>query len=161
AYVARGDYPRAIEMFEGIVASLDGDRRYQRFGVHGVGSFVPSVYASLWLAVCFAQLGEFARGIALGQEGMRVAEVVDDPWNLAAAQWGLGHVYLSQGDLPAAIAVLERGWEICQTSQIPGVAANVAAHLGYAYALAGRILNGLPLVEHAAEQAASALRLAY
>ena len=42
---------------------------------------------------------------------------------------------------------LERGLELCQVWNIGGWLANFASHLGYAYALAGRVTEAVPVVE--------------
>src|SRR5262249_36020079 len=72
AYMVRGDYRRAIDCFRQTVASLDGARRHERFGP-GV---LPAVQSRAWLAWCHAELGTFTEGRTLGEEGLRIAEVV-------------------------------------------------------------------------------------
>ena len=49
---------------------------------------------------CHAELGLFAEGRALGEEGLRIAEAVDHPASLYVALWGIGLLSLRQGDLP-------------------------------------------------------------
>src|SRR5206468_12469333 len=70
AYRAQGDYRRAIACFGQTVASLDGARRRERFGQIDL----PAVLSRSYLAWCHAELGAFAEGRALGDEGMRIAE---------------------------------------------------------------------------------------
>jgi tetratricopeptide (TPR) repeat protein len=157
AYTYRGEYRQAIETFAGITAALAGDQRFHRYGTRGF----PFVLAHQWLAVCLIELGEFAQATARGQEAVRLAEMVDDPWSIASGHWGLGYVYLRQGNLPRAIAVLERGWQICEAWELPGVSPLVAGILGHAYVVAGRSAEGLPLLEDAVERSASVPRLGY
>ena len=78
AYLAQGDYRRAIDCFGQTVASLDGARRRERFGQ----VFLPAVHSRAYLALCHAELGTFAEGRALGDEGLRIAEAVDHPGSL-------------------------------------------------------------------------------
>jgi tetratricopeptide (TPR) repeat protein len=73
AYHAQGEYRRAIDCFAQTMASLDGARRRERFGQVSL----PAVLSRARLAVCHAELGAFAEGRALGEEGLRIAEAVD------------------------------------------------------------------------------------
>jgi tetratricopeptide (TPR) repeat protein len=73
AYDAQGDYRRALDCFGQTVASLDGARRHERFGQ----VFLPAVNSYALLATCHAELGTFAEGRALGEEGLQIAEAVD------------------------------------------------------------------------------------
>ncbi len=68
---------------------------------------------------------------------------------------GIGILSLRKGDLHRAISVLERGLQVCQTWHIPLMFPWVASAVGYAYALAGRVDEALPLLEQAVDQAAS------
>ena len=78
AYQAQGDYRRAIDCFRQTVASLDGARRHERFGQ----VILPAVISRALLAWCHAELGMFAEGRALGEEGLRIAEAVAHPASL-------------------------------------------------------------------------------
>ena len=115
AYQAQGDYRRAIDCFGQTVASLDGARRRERFGQ----VFLPAVLSRAYLAWCHAELGTFAEGRALGEEGLRIAEAVDHPGSLMIASWGIGLLSLRQGDLPRALPLLERAMGICQDVDLP------------------------------------------
>ena len=61
-------------------------------------------------------------------------------------------LYLRQGDVHRAIPVLERAMGLCQDWHIPLFLPRLAAALGLAYALEGRVAAGLALVEHGVEQ---------
>ncbi|MFQ5896796.1 MAG: AAA family ATPase [Candidatus Methylomirabilia bacterium] len=149
AYHSLGDYPRAMECFRRNVAALDGELLHERFGMAGL----PSVFSRSWLASCLAERGELAEGIARGEEAIRIAEAVDDPYSLIVACFGIGGLYLLKGDLEKAISVLERGLALGQVANIPLLFPFVASPLGCAYALSGRAAEALPLLEQAAEQA--------
>ena len=73
-------------------------------------------------------------------------------YSLAYASCSLGFLYLVKGDLELAIISLERSEKICESSEIRVLTAQVGSNLGYAYALAGRINDGIPLLEKANEQ---------
>jgi predicted ATPase len=96
AYEAQGDYPRAIDCFGQTVASLEGARRHERFGQVAL----PAVFARSRLATCHAELGLFAEGRTLGDEGLRIAEAAAHPASLLWASYGIGLLALRQGDLP-------------------------------------------------------------
>jgi class 3 adenylate cyclase/tetratricopeptide (TPR) repeat protein len=151
AYYDLGDHCRAVDCFSKNVASLAGDLIRERFGMTGL----PSVMARTWLVACLADLGEFNKGAALGEEAVRIAESVDDPFSLTQAYLGLGGFYLRKGDLHRAIPVLERSLELCQVANILTWFPTVAAALGYAYTLSGRVAEALPLLKQAVEQETS------
>src|SRR5262249_27371634 len=130
-----GDYGRALDILRRNVASLEGELCYERFGLP-----VPaSVYARTWLVASLAELGAFAEGIAHYEEQVRITASDAQPVSLVNPNFNLGRLALRQGDLPQAIAVLERGVGLCQTWDIRAWFPMMASHLGYAYALAGRI----------------------
>jgi class 3 adenylate cyclase/tetratricopeptide (TPR) repeat protein len=148
AYQAQGDYRRAIDCFRQTVASLDGARRHERLGE----PTLPAVISSAFLAWCHAELGTFVEGSALGGEGLRIAEVVNHPASLMMASWGIGLLALHQGDLPRALPLLERAVCICQEADLPVWFPRMAASLGAAYTLAGRVADAVPLLTQAMEQ---------
>jgi class 3 adenylate cyclase/tetratricopeptide (TPR) repeat protein len=149
AFQAQGDYRRAIDCFGQTVASLEGARQHERFGQ----VFLPAVLARANLATCHAELGTFAEGVALGEEGLRIAEAADHPGSLMTAYWQLGQLSLRQGDLPRALPWLGRAMRICQDVDSPIDFSRVAAVLGAAYTLGGRVADAEPLLTQAMEQA--------
>ena len=68
------------------------------------------------------------------------------------ASWGIGLLSLRQGDLPRALPLLERAVGICQEADLPGYFPRVAAALGAAYTLSGRVAEAVPLLTQAMEQ---------
>ena len=150
-YQLSGDYRRAIAFLRQTVAPLEGKLSRERFGL----PYLPSVFARSFLIRCLAELGEFPEGNARGEEGCRIAEAVDQPWDLLVAYFGLGLLYLYKGDLRAAIPILERGLSLCQAADIPEWFSSTAAELGLAYALSGRLTEALRLLEEAVKLAIS------
>jgi len=146
-----GNYPRAVDFLKQNVAALEGDLIRERLGMAGL----PSVFSRSWLALCLAERGEFAEGIAHGEEGVRIAEAADHPYTLIIACVGLGGLYLLKGDLHNAISVLERALVVDRVENIPLLFPFVASPLGSAYALSGRVVEALPLLDQAVEQAIS------
>jgi tetratricopeptide (TPR) repeat protein len=93
--------------------------------------------------------------MAHAEEGLRIAQAVEQPDSLINAYSGLGFLHLRKGDLAEAIAILERGFGLYQDWQIPLLFPLIASALGAAYALSGRVSEALPLLEQAVSHAAS------
>jgi tetratricopeptide (TPR) repeat protein len=145
---AHGDYRGAIDCLAQTMTFFDGARRRERFGV----PILPAMGSRGWLAVCHAELGKFTEGIALGDEGLQMAETVDHPASLMVASWGLGLLSVRRGDLPRALPLLERAVGICRDADIPLIFTRVAPALGAAYTLSGRVADAVPLLTQATEQ---------
>jgi tetratricopeptide (TPR) repeat protein len=148
AYIALGEYRQAADHHRRDVALLTPEWHHERFGESGL----PAVFARVYLILSLVELGEFPEGRARGAEAMQMAETVDQPFTLGHACWGVGLLSLHQGDLRQAITVLTRGFEVCQAGDIGLVLPWVASALGYAYLLAGRLPEALPLLQQAVEQ---------
>ena len=151
AYQSLGDYPRARECFQSNVESLEGDLIRERFGE----AYLPSVFTRVWLIHVLAARGEFAEGIARGEEGVQIAEAVDHPATLALACRGLGYLYLRKGEFDEAIRFLERSREVSQAWSIRSFIQGILGYLGYAHALSGRLTDGLSLFDQWSEQVAA------
>jgi class 3 adenylate cyclase/tetratricopeptide (TPR) repeat protein len=151
SYEAQGDYRRAIDCFGQTIASLDGPRRRERFG----RVFLSAVAARAYLAWCYAELGMFAEGRTLGEEGLRIAEAVAHPASLMMASWGVGLLALRQGDLPRALPLFERAVNLCQDADLPLHFPRVAVALGVVYTLSGRGVDAVPLLTQAIKQTAA------
>jgi class 3 adenylate cyclase/tetratricopeptide (TPR) repeat protein len=146
---AQGDYRRAMDCFRQTVASLEGARQRERFGQ----AHLPAVFARALLAWCHAELGTFAEGRTLADEGLRIAEAVGHPNSTLFASWAMGLLALRQGDLPRALPPLERAVELCGEAEFPSWLPWMAAALGAAYTLAGRVVDAVPLLTRGIEQA--------
>jgi tetratricopeptide (TPR) repeat protein len=154
AYQAQGDYHRAIDCLEQTMAFLEGAQRHERFGQ----LILPAVTSRANLAACYAELGAFAEGNALGDEGLRIAEAVAHPGSLMFASWGIGLLSLRQGDLPRALPPLERAVGICQDADLPIFFPRIAPALGAAYTLGGRIADAVSLLTRAMDQSVATER---
>ena len=148
AYQLQGDYRRAIDCCTQTVASLKGVQRHERFGQ----VVLPAVSSYAWLAWCHAELGMFAEGSALGQEGLRIAEAVEHPGSLMLASWGLGLLTLYQGNVHRALPLLERAVSLCQDAGFLIYFPLMAAALGAAYTRFGRGTDAVPLLTQAIVQ---------
>jgi len=154
AYRALGDYRRGLDFMRRNIESLEGDRirtRFSRIGFAGL----PSVFSRACLVRCFAELGEFADGIACGEEAVLIAEAVDQSVDLIGAYSAVGALYFRKGDLNNAVPVLERCLALSGARNHPYWFPVIASALGYAYALSGRVAEALPLLQQAVEHTAT------
>ncbi len=155
-YYMLGDYRRALDLFGRNVATLESHLRTPRMSQSGL----PVVFPRIWWVWCCAELGEFAAGIACGEEAVRMAEAADHPHSRIAAYHGIGRLYLRKGDIPQAIFMLERGLELSRVWNVLTRLHQMAADLGAAYALSGRVTEALSLLEQTVQRG-TAIRAVY
>jgi class 3 adenylate cyclase/tetratricopeptide (TPR) repeat protein len=146
-YFALGDYHRASDIFRRTMASFEGERRHELFGL-----MILSVWPRNWLTHCCEELGVFAEGIAHGEDAARIAAAADHPGSTVYTQYTLGGLALRQGDLHQAISQLERALAGCRAIDNRLWLPLITAHLGLAYALCGRVAEALPLLKQIAAQ---------
>jgi class 3 adenylate cyclase/tetratricopeptide (TPR) repeat protein len=151
AYYYLAGYRRAIELLRRGIEAIQSDQNGDRFGQLNL----PSVQSRAWLACCHAQLGEFAEGITVGEQGLQIAETVDHQYSRALACLGLGVLHLLRGDASRAIGVLERGFQLCEALTLAVWLPEIASILGAAYVLQGRDVEALPLLQRAVELTSS------
>jgi class 3 adenylate cyclase/tetratricopeptide (TPR) repeat protein len=165
AYHHVGQYDQSIAFLRRALSIIREERfKYERFGT----AFVLSVICRIWLAQCSAQLGRFNDGKTLAEEAITIAKETDHASSLAFAHISLGFIHLVQGNVDFAITTLERCQKICSANNIQVLMPHIGSNLAYAYALAGRVDDAIPLMEKADEQsklsgrkAAWALRLTW
>jgi tetratricopeptide (TPR) repeat protein len=124
-HVARGQLDDAVASLERNIA-LEGDVRYERFGMPGILSAVWEA----WLSEGLSQLGRFDEAIRHAEAAVQIAEAASHPWTLNVGLFSRGLVHFRRGDLPRATRDFERGLDLCRTWQIvvtPGVAAALGA----------------------------------
>jgi tetratricopeptide (TPR) repeat protein len=92
-------------------------------------------------------LGAFVEGRRHGEEALRLATLTGRGDTPIIAHGCLGHLYLAQGDLEHAIRVFDQGLALCRASGDRAWLRSIAAGLGYAAALQGRLAEGRALVE--------------
>jgi tetratricopeptide (TPR) repeat protein len=149
ACLHQGAYQHAVDHFRQSIAPLTGDLQHERFG----RVLITAVAARCFLAWSLAEIGKFDEGIAIGAEGIRIAEAANHPASLGGAYIGAGYPYLRRGDLPQALPLLERALHICYEAGMTLNFPTVAFPLGAAYTLAGRIDDAVQLLTQAMQQA--------
>jgi tetratricopeptide (TPR) repeat protein len=94
-----------------------------------------------------AEQGEFDAGIRIGSEAVRIAETANQPFSQQQAYWGLGSLYLRQGELARSRELLGQALEVTRTWSLGIMHAPIAASLGLARVLAGEVDEGIDQVE--------------
>ena len=140
-YYAIGDFGRAAELLRRNVEAADRES--------GTPSTDVRIRSRAWLARTLSALGAFAEGRRHGEEALRLATLEGRGDTPIIAHGCLGDLYLAQGDLEHAIRVLEQGLALCRASGNRNWLRAIAAGLGYAYALQGRLAEGRALLEEA------------
>jgi tetratricopeptide (TPR) repeat protein len=148
-YLVQGDYRQAMDACRRAMALLEGERRYERFGE----TVLPAVQSRTWLSLCLAEVGAFAEGMAIGEEGLHIAEGVNHPASLVLAYRGVARPCLHQGELHKALPLLERAVGLCDETDLSFHFSLLAQDLGTAYVLCGRVDEAVRLLERALEQA--------
>src|SRR5262247_344323 len=136
-----GEYRRAADFFRTTMKLTEGALQSER-----IGTGYPVVTARSYLCVSFADLGEFSDGIALGQEGIRLAETLSQPFTIAQCYWALGYLHGIKGDLGDATRLLEKGDAICREWDVGVISPVLAWKLGWVYTLSARVEEGLALI---------------
>src|SRR5262249_51910496 len=134
-----GDYRPASELLRWILDLLKDDPQRRYSGMAGL----PPVFSHMSLARRLPPPRQFPPAALHGDEALRIAETSGQPFDLAMA------VRLIQGDLPAAIAVLERARELCRTWDFPSTLTWALPDLGAAYTRSGRVIEALAVLEEA------------
>ena len=138
-----GDYPQAEASLRRVVQLLEGDRGHDRCGLTGF----PAAMARGYLALALAERGAFEEGLVHGEEGVRLAEVIDHPFSWVIASWGPAYLYRIRGEFPHAMRFLDRALALCHDWDLPHMSWITAGFLGSAYAWSGRVADGLSLLE--------------
>ena len=113
-----------------------------------------------YLAWCHAELGTFAEGMAIGEEGLRIAEAVAQPGNLMHAPHGTGMLALRKGDLPRAPPT-RTGRGHLPGGGPPALFPLGGCGFGGGIHPVGRVADAVPLLTQAMEQSTARETLAY
>jgi tetratricopeptide (TPR) repeat protein len=104
------------------------------------------------LVQTLSPLGAFAEGRRHGEEALRLATLEGRGLTPTIVHRCLGYLYLDQGDLEHAIWMLDQGLALCRASGNRVDLRPLAAGLGYALALQGRLAEGYALLEEAVSE---------
>jgi class 3 adenylate cyclase/tetratricopeptide (TPR) repeat protein len=144
AYYASGDFGRAAELFRRNVEAADRES--------GTSSTSVRIHSRAWLAQTLGQLGAFVEGRRHAEEALRRATLEGRGVTPINVRTRLGLLYLAQGDLEHAIRMFDQGLALCRASGHRTNLRVIAAGLGYASALQGRLAEGRALLEEATRE---------
>jgi class 3 adenylate cyclase/tetratricopeptide (TPR) repeat protein len=144
-HFAVGEFEQANSLLRRCTELVAGELATQRLGQ----LTLPSVLARAWLAWTLAETGQFDKARACAAEALDIATAVNQPWSVVFACLGTGVVQLRRGEVTEAAVILQRAHDLCERSNIRLWSSFAAAQLGYAYALSGRVEEGVGLLEGA------------
>jgi class 3 adenylate cyclase/tetratricopeptide (TPR) repeat protein len=145
---ALGNYERAIAFFRQTLALIPEGQRGARYGMVGPAA-VGALYFLSW---CLAERGEFDGTDALVVEMQRILESTERTVSHAFYPLTTGYLHLLRGDFTEAARALERGLTMCDAAGVSLLLPRFRSGLGYAYAQAGRLPEGLSSLERGVEQ---------
>ena len=117
------------------------------------------IFVSLcgWRSEAHAALGHFDAALVSATEALRMATEIRHASSVAIASAFLGYVHVLRGDLPTAVAVLQRGLAISEEHElVHGICAN-GIYLAWVSLLTGNRALGLEYLDRGLERPAGAL----
>jgi tetratricopeptide (TPR) repeat protein len=150
-YFNLGDYRQAMDYLQQVLTALEGELCHQSFGVVSR----PSIQTRVWMVLSLSELGNFADGVAYGNEALQIAEAVNGLWEHQVVYTRMGHLHVRQGNLRQAIVLLERVAVWGQDATIPLFYRISATLLALAYALANRTTDAVTMLEQVMRNADS------
>jgi tetratricopeptide (TPR) repeat protein len=143
AYRTASDFRQAIDYHRQVVAFLQGDLLYERFGT----ASPISVLSRSQLAGALAEMGSFAEGATYGKEALSMAEAVNSPFGCVVALMHVARLSLLKGDVDRAIGMTERAIALSQEANITLASLSNIVALAYAFARAGRLTESAQMLE--------------
>jgi tetratricopeptide (TPR) repeat protein len=131
-------------------ALLPGELGLEHFGF----PILPAATSRGYVAWGLAELGDFVEAASIGEDAVRLAEAAAHHASIAATLWEAGLVSRRQGDVRTAIPRLEQSLALSQTANILNFPVS-ASLLSAAYAVAGRTVEALPLLDQMLERVAT------
>jgi class 3 adenylate cyclase/tetratricopeptide (TPR) repeat protein len=151
AHLQLGEFPRAIDILTGVVASLTGDLAHDHLGL----PTLPSVLARSQLVESLVEVGRFDESARYVDEAGALAQITNHPHTVLWACYARGHHHLARGEVQAATEALEEAFSLYRKYDMLTYGPRVSAELGLAWAMAGRAAEAVPMVQGAAEDAAA------
>ena len=133
AHHSLGEYSRAREYLRKNVELIGDELLHDRTDMLGL----PSVLSRAWLAMCLAEQGEFAEGLAVGEEALQIAETGDPGVQPRRRVRRPRNGPVLQGDVERAASILDRGLRTDPGEPIGRAWPFVASALGAAYTDSG------------------------
>ncbi len=157
ACLSAGHYRGAEDFLRENIELLQGDLTRERFGVAGF----PAAMSRTYMAWALAERGEFDEGAVNGKKGLQIAEELDHTWSFVTASWGLASLDINKGELKPALDLLERALPLSREWHLTALTPGVQGSLGYAYAMSGRVSDGLSMLQEALAATEASRRFAF
>jgi class 3 adenylate cyclase/tetratricopeptide (TPR) repeat protein len=138
-----GNYRATERVCRNVMQSLHDQRTREGFGL----ATFPAVFFRAVLARVLAQRGVFDEGNAHGQEAIRIAEALDQPFSVVVGCLDLAYLKSVRGELSEAAGLLERAVAQCREWNITSHTPIATASLGHVYAWSGRIEEALSCLQ--------------
>jgi DNA-binding SARP family transcriptional activator len=139
-----GEYSAAEELFRRTIDAVEANRLHaDRCELDGL----PAVTAPAHLARVLAERGAFEEGVTLGTKALTAGEKLGYQYSLVTACWALGWLCNVRGEFGQAVTVIERARSILRRWELPVWLPLVLEQLGFAYAVSGRLDEGIRLLE--------------
>src|SRR6059036_604728 len=138
-----GDYRATERVCRNVMQSLHDQRTREGFGL----ATFPAVFFRAVLARVLAQRGVFDEGNAHGQEAIRIAEALDQPFSVVVGCLDLAYLKSVRGELSQASGLLERAVVQCSEWNITSHTPVAMASLGHVYAWSARIEEGVSCLQ--------------
>ncbi|HXX11002.1 MAG TPA: adenylate/guanylate cyclase domain-containing protein [Burkholderiales bacterium] len=142
AYAGLAEYAAARDALIKNIDEIPREREREHFRVAGP----VAAWSRNTLVSCLAEQGDFAEGLSQGKEALRISLEANFSYTLAGSYYFLGYLQLHRGDLGNAIDMLERGFELCRTRDLPWQLPQISVALGCAYAVSGRVNDARALL---------------
>jgi class 3 adenylate cyclase/tetratricopeptide (TPR) repeat protein len=139
---AQGHYAEAEAVLRRNVESA-GEGSVAAAGPQGHVLYVSSAG---WLGFARADRGEFEAALRYAEMAQRAGEASPNPYAQAIAWTMSGLVHLRRGHLEPAVSFLERSLTVCREKHLTVWRPIPSSLLGLAYALGGRVQDGLALL---------------
>ena len=143
ACMVAGDHARADRALRKVIGILGPERMYERFGQVGY----PAVMARAYLVYSLAERGEFAEGVTLGLEGMRLASVLEHPYTIGLMGANVAWLYAARGDVEDALALIERADAVSREGAFILSSPRTTWYVAHVHLRAGRVAQALPQLE--------------
>jgi tetratricopeptide (TPR) repeat protein len=140
-----GDYRETERVCRNVIPSLHDQRTCEGFGL----ATFPAVFFRSVLARVLCQRGVFDEANAHGQEAIRIAEALDQPFSVVVGCLDYAYVKCVKGDFSQAAGLLERAVVLCREWNITSHTPVALASLGHLYAWSGRIEEGVSCLQRA------------
>jgi tetratricopeptide (TPR) repeat protein len=142
-----GEYREAEEAYLENVRTLSIAEDSDPLGAPGA----TLIRSAAWLVLPLAERGAFDAGLSHGHTALDLAETARDLYGIVSAGYCLAYLHCLKGTLDLAVPLLERGLALCREREFGVWLPQITGYLGHAYSRAGRVEEGLALLERAME----------